>query len=433
VEYVAADFSPCPGSQSSSTRRIPIAYVEIDEQGYFHDQARGQLERALALVREEGNPKYVMVFVHGWFHNASPTDENVRRFKCALHTLQGIDGNAGEDVIGIYIGWRGESLQVPLLRYLTFWDRKNTSEEIGRGSFVELLTRLERTVKPTPDSRNKLMLVGHSFGASVVFNSIGQILLQRFLLDAERLASAMPDAQPAPAHSQSKPGLVSAYGDLVVLVNPAIEATRLMPFFSSLNDYTSRRVDLFSRAQPPRLLILSSEGDQATRMAFPAARIFSTVLESYQGLRVRTPYGTTLLLNERYLDRQTMGNVEELYTHDPLKQATRRSWDGRCPPVDREWLSKAIDDRKQEQRKRGEPETGVSWTKMFEGVGIRLTHRGITTPSNPLWVMAVGTELIPDHSGIATPFMICLFDELLGDPEVVTRQGQQHLKYLRSK
>ena len=428
TEYVAADSSLCPEREAPSTHRIPLAYVEIDEQGYFHDHDRGQVERALALVNQEGKPKYVVVFVHGWFHSASPTDENVHRFKCALNNLQDIEGNAGEDVIGIYIGWRGESLQVPLLRYLTFWDRKNTSEEIGRGSLVELLTRLERIVKRTPDSRNKLMLVGHSFGASVVFNSIGQILLQRFLLDAETLASA----RPAPSHSQSKPGLMSAYGDLVVLVNPAIEATRLMPFFSSLNDYTTKRVDLFSPAQPPRLVILSSEGDKATRMAFPVARIFSTVFESYQDLRVRTPYGTSLQLSQRYLDWQTMGNVEKLYTHDPLKQVTPKRWDGKCPPVNREWLSKAIDERKQEQRKKGESETGVGWAKMFDGARIQLKHRGITTPSNPLWVMAVGTELIPDHSGIANPSMICLFDELLGDPEVVTRQGRKHLEYLRS-
>src|SRR5437899_8824911 len=135
--------------------------------------------------------------------------------------------------------------------------------------------RLEGAVKPTPDTPNKLMVVGHSFGASVVFNSIGQILLARFILDAERLASA----KPTPAHSQSKPGLVSGYGDLVVLVNPAIEATRIVPFFSSLNEYTRKQTDLFSPAQPTRLVILSSEGDWATRITFPAARVFSTLLE----------------------------------------------------------------------------------------------------------------------------------------------------------
>lgn len=427
IEYVVADRSLCPDLPAGSSYRIPVAYVEIDEQGYFQD--RGQIDRALTLVGEDGTPQYVVVFVHGWFHNASHTDDNVRGFKCALNDLQGIDAKAGGRVVGIYIGWRGESLGVPLLRYLTFWDRKNTSDEIGRGSLVEFLTRLERTVKPTPASRNKLMLVGHSFGASVVFNSVGQILLQRFLLDAEKLASAGP----APAHSQSRPGLVSGYGDLVVLVNPAIEATRLIPFFSSLNDYTTRRADLFSASQPARLVILSSEGDRATRIAFPAARAVSTMLESYQDLRINTPYGGTVQVSERFLDWQTMGNVARLHTHAPLRQPSQRRWDGRCPPVDRGWLRRSIEKRKEEQRKNREAETGAGWTKVFEGTGIQLTHHAVTTPSNPLWVMAVGTELIPDHSSIASPALICFFDELLGDLEAVSREGQSHLRFLREK
>lgn len=427
AEFVVADPSLCPELTSVSPHRLPVAYVEIDEQGYFHD--RGQVERALALITDAGKAKYVVVFVHGWFHSAAPRDENVRRFKCALHNLQRIDGNAQEDVIGIYVGWRGESWTIPLIRYATFWDRKNTSEEIGRGSLVEFLTRLERVAKPGPDSRNKLMLVGHSFGASVVFNAISQILLERFLLDAEKLASVGS----APAHPQSKPGLVSGYGDLVVLVNPAIEATRIVPFFSALNEYTTKQADLFSPAQPPRLVILSSEGDWATRGTFPAARVFSTVLESYQNGRLQTPYGTRLELRQRYLDRQTMGNVAEIQTHRPLRRSTSTPWDGTCPPVDPTWLPQAIDERKAEQQKQGESETGAGWSKVFDGTAIVLTHRGVTTPSNPLWIMAVDTELIRDHTAIASPVMICLFDELLGDPTVVNPEGERHQRYLRSK
>lgn len=69
--------------------------------------------------------------------------------------------------------------------------------------------------------------------------------------------------------------------------------------------------------------------------------------------------------------------------------------------------------------------------KVFDGARVELKHRGITAPSNPLWIMAVGQELIPDHNAIANPFMICLFDELLVDPTEVRRQGQEHLRSLR--
>ena len=428
TETFVADSKMCPELTTASQYRIPVAYLEIDDQGYFQD--RGQVEQALATVGGAGKPKYVVVFAHGWFHSASPDDENVHRFKCALNNIQSIDSNVGQEVVGIYIGWRGESWTLPVIRYATFWDRKNTSDEVGRGSLVEFLTRLERVVKPSPDSLNKLMLVGHSFGASVVFNAIGQVLMVRFLLDAEKLASKSE----TPAHSQSKPGLVSGYGDLVVLVNPAIEATRIVPFFSSLNEYTRQQTDLFSPAQPPRLVILSSEGDWATRITFPAARVFSTLLEQYDNNKpLPMPYAKLLVLKQRYLARQTMANVQEIQTHLPLRESTPGPRNGKCPPVESNWLPTAIDERKTEQRKEQQPETGVGWRKVFSGSTIVLTHKGLTTPSNPLWIMAVGTELIRDHTGIANPVVICLFNELLGDPKVVNPEGRRHERYLRSK
>ena len=418
-EVVSADPALCPELKEASPHKIPVAYVEIDEQGYFHD--RDQVNHALELVAKPGKPKYVVVFVHGWFHSASTDDDNVQRFKCALNNIQSIEGNADKEVVGVYVGWRGESWTIPGIKFVTFWDRKNTSDEIGRGSLVEFLTRLEQTVKPPGDDRNKLMLVGHSFGASVVFNSIAPILMERFLLDTARLAS-----KTAGGHSQSKPGLVSGYGDLVVLVNPAIEATRIMPFFSMLNAYTGEQPDLFAPGQPARLVILSSEGDWATRVTFPVARVFSTMLEVYADRELVTPYKSSIKLGQRYLDRQTMGNVAEIQTHHPLKEA--QPWNGKCPQnrSDSNWLEDAIKARMEEQRAKGETPTGAGWWRVFGGSTIAIAHRGITTPSNPLWIMAVSTKLIPSHSGIANPVLICLFDELLSDPEKAKSAGEQY-------
>jgi hypothetical protein len=427
IERFRADATFCPGLTKWSPNPIPIAYLEVDEQGALQD--RPQVERALSLVRGGTNSKYVVVFVHGWFHNAKNDDANVREFKCALNGLQTIDDNAQEDVVGIYVGWRGRSLLVPLVEYATFWDRKNTSDEVGRGSLVEFLMRLEGAVKPTPDSRNKLMVVGHSFGASAVFNAIGQILLARFILDAERLAAAGS----TPVHAQSRPGLVSGYGDLVVLINPAIEATRIVPFFAALNEYTRHQVDLLSPAQPPRLVVLSSTGDWATRLTFPAARAVSTLLESYQDSRMPTPYGPDIEIRERHLDWQTMGNATILQTHEPLERTAPGSWNGTCLPARPEWAEQAIDARKVEQRRLGQPDTGAGWSTVFDGTGITLRHRGITTPSNPLWILAVDTALISGHSDITRPVVMCFFNELLGDPKAIESKGLEQDKNLQDK
>src|SRR5262249_32083460 len=157
---------------------------------------------------------------------------------------------------------------------------------------------------------------------------------------------------------------------------------------------------------------------------FPAARIFSTLLEQFDNNKpLPMPYAKPMVLSQRYLARQTMANVDEIQTHRPLREAKGASWDGTCPAVESNWLPAAIEKRKAEQRDKHEPETGTGWTTMFGGSTIQLTHKGVTTPSNPLWIMAVGTELIPGHTAITNPVLICLLDELLGDPNVVNPQG----------
>jgi hypothetical protein len=204
-----------------------------------------------------------------------------------------------------------------------------------------------------------------------------------------------------------------------------------VPFWAALNEYTVKRPELFAPGQPPRLVILSSEGDWATRRTFPAARFFSTLLESYTDRELVTPYGATLALDQRRLDWQTMGNVEDLQTHDPLHET--EPWSGKCPPGDPDWLVRAIDERKAAQRARGEADTGAGWERRFGGSSVAVSHRGITTPSNPVWIMAVGKELIRDHSAIASPLMICFLDELLPDPTAVKRRGERHEREMRER
>jgi hypothetical protein len=137
-----------------------------------------------------------------------------------------------------------------------------------------------------------------------------------------------------------------------------------------------------------------------------------------------TPYGGPVNLGQRYLDRQTMGNVEELQTHLPLHGSPQ--WSARCPPAEADWLARAIGERKAEQRAKNQTETGAGWQKVFGAASITVQHRGMSAPSNPLWIMAVGTELIPDHSGISNPSVICFFNELLGDPATTKQEGERH-------
>ncbi len=175
-----------------------------------------------------------------------------------------LSGAPPREVAGVYLGWRGGSVTVPLLENLTFWDRKNTAQKVGHGGVTEVLSRLEliKQDKESTDpghSRTRLVVVGHSFGGAVVSTALAQVLESRFVQTI------------GPAGVQSD---VAGFADLVVLINPAFEAMQ----FSPLSDMATERGTYFA-SQLPVVLELTSEADYATRYAFPAGRWLSTRFE----------------------------------------------------------------------------------------------------------------------------------------------------------
>src|SRR5439155_191070 len=95
------------------------------------------------------------------------------------------DGGRNRAVVGVYLGWRGLSLKIPLIQWATFWTRKAAAERIGEAQALETLTALEdldRELQKNgrPDSR--LILLGHSFGSTLfqrARNSIQSGLMTR--------------------------------------------------------------------------------------------------------------------------------------------------------------------------------------------------------------------------------------------------------------
>lgn len=113
-------------------------------------------------------------------------------------------------VVGIYVGWRGESIAIPGVNNITFWDRKNTAHEVGYLGMAELLLRLEeiRNIKNTqePPIKSRLVVIGHSFGGAAVYSATAQILADRFINSTK---------------DKNYVGDAAGFGDLVVLLNPA--------------------------------------------------------------------------------------------------------------------------------------------------------------------------------------------------------------------
>ncbi|MEQ1601132.1 MAG: esterase [Methylophilaceae bacterium] len=249
-----------------------LGFIEFDDQGQLWD--RKQMKAVVdKFATEAANKDLLMVvFVHGWQHNAAPEDGNIKTFRNVLTKLSmdekhfsEASGQPARQVAGVYLGWRGESISVPLVKNLTFWDRKNTAEKVGHGGVTEVLNRLEQ-LKSAKDSTQsgssatRLIVIGHSFGGAIVHNALTQILESRFI------------------HTTGPAGLASdakGFGNLVVLINPAFEAGQYTP----LSDMSTER-GFYFESQLPVVAILTSEADYATRYAFPAGRWLSTLFES---------------------------------------------------------------------------------------------------------------------------------------------------------
>jgi hypothetical protein len=188
---------------------------------------------------------YVIVFVHGWRHDASIGDQNVAdlrhyaahaaRFlavRCQFekdHNLEQM--HCDTRVTAIYVGWRGARVNERAMRgfplyglgsfiaevasWPTLFDRKPVSEQIAPAA-LSALRAIERQISttdsdanPRPNSpHNKMIVFGHSLGGNLLATS-----LQDDLIKAVRL---------------HKPGdaVPPVLGNLVVLINPASEAEK---------------------------------------------------------------------------------------------------------------------------------------------------------------------------------------------------------------
>jgi len=243
-------------------------FVEYDEFGHAFDphEMSNAVAQATATAAANG---LVIVYVHGWHHNASKSDGNVDSFQKVLERAAEIDASYGvppRPILGVYVGWRGESVNShhwysKLFSELTFWDRKNTAHAVGNGEVLELLQRLSSIRQAHQDSR--LVVIGHSFGGAVVYSTLAHKLIEQILADED----------PAVNQEQLLPP-VSPW-DLAIVVNPAFEAMRLRPQF----ELASSRE--YGPEQGPHLVLITSTADSATGIFFPIGRKLSTMFDTY--------------------------------------------------------------------------------------------------------------------------------------------------------
>ncbi|NNE63649.1 MAG: lipase [Gammaproteobacteria bacterium] len=379
-----------PGQDSE----FELAFVEFNDQGQLRDRKQMQAVLDHYYKIASDNDVLLIVFAHGWHHSASPGDANILEFRRLLSRVSKIESVAGDakskarKVLGLYIGWRGDSITLPGLKEVTFWDRKSTAQEIGLQGVTEVLLKLEEIVNvkagmeedvPKP-LNSRLVVIGHSFGGALIYTALQQVLADRFV-DSRKTKTYSGDA--------------GGFGDLVLLVNPAFEALR----FATLYDISQHGCRRYLESQLPKLVILTSESDYATKLAFPLGRIFSTLFESHTTLTRRqcTKQGVKeLLVDEGEADRNTVGHFEPYLTHRllPAKTKMTRSADFSYRQARNSWAR---------QQQMG--------TLNFEDTD--LIHLGKTRPLNPYLNVKVDSELISDHNDIWGDSVISFVRDLI--------------------
>lgn len=314
-----------------------LHFVEFDDQGELFPDigqngvAATQMERFLARVRSNpvDTPTSIVVFVHGWKHNAQSADSNVRWFRAMLDKISIVESktNCPRHVVGLYAAWRGDATPLPDLgKDATFWTRKKTAGRVADGQVRELLGRLRaiqdirnarwnglvETSRRNPDALSssganlacakaiRLTIVGHSFGGLIVYNALSPSLIR----DVSDLNERIRDAP-----SASVDPVLSREGDLIVTINPAVEAAAFVPLSRAARAARPRSY------HAPVFVSITSADDDATGIAFPAARFFNTLLNKY-------PAGAD---GERTAALDTIGHDQDLidYRLDTLSALNR--------------------------------------------------------------------------------------------------------------
>jgi hypothetical protein len=167
------------------------------------------------------------------------------------------------NVVGVYFAWSGDSLKIPIVNTLTFWDRKRVAERIAsNGDCLDAIEQLSQAARI--HEKSYIFLIGHSFGG---------LILERTVEHTLRTLQGQ----------QVKPPW-----DLALILNPASDSVlvrQLVRDLESLYRYDPRPVpdsplkwagryeprsggDPISENQPT-IVELQSENDSATGLTFP--------------------------------------------------------------------------------------------------------------------------------------------------------------------
>jgi hypothetical protein len=289
----------------SASTPICLAFIEVDDMGELFD--KGEVDTALAVIRRANDQArslppqsapIVITFVHGWKNNAAPENANVEGFISALQQIY--QKNPARQVIGIYVGWRGDLIRsyFPISRQFSYYNREATAIRVPGATLSTALARI--AARTHENDHGLVVFIGHSFGGLLLERSVSESTASQiaqetiFSQEAQEAAETSKNSTDAnekqiadqlERDSTRATQLASnSRADLVIFINPAGAATeakqmldfltyngyRYQPGLSSGSGSGDSSPAVPGRdADRPLIVSLSSTADLATKVALP--------------------------------------------------------------------------------------------------------------------------------------------------------------------
>jgi hypothetical protein len=450
---------PNIGSDAGESTSYSLNFLEFDETGQLFDER--QFQSIFDIVRSQDT--YLIVFIHGWRHDAAIADEDVRRFRTLLGYAAAfvkqrslLDRYEHTKVAGLFVGWRGRAvadcgaLCTPYVAP-TFFGRKATSDVLGP-HVVGTLRKLEGAFAQNALQRqasyaNRMLVIGHSFGGNILASALSSEVIKQLERHEEGDTFSPP------------------LGDLALLINPASEAKRWTTIQEKVralgkvrgdNRLTYELFRLFPATQRPVLVSMTSacswpEGqdvaddlrnrkvacDVPTGTYFPIARYLSGYRDADQVKTIghldpdpqqppRSPLNSLGTSHE--IELNGSAKIESNYQNAAYGKDTAK-----CAIIDG-WLRKAIDDKSAASASG----YGEGWdtghtaatsltpsSRKGKTLFAQVRHstyrdwngRIISGPRDPFWNMRALDTAISGHGGYMSYRVWCLVNQIvLDDP-----------------
>jgi len=385
---------PCWQRSIEERDDYDLLFAEFDDQGWiqntYHKDAPAKKDHLEALFdrlndlikQHQAHGISLVLFIHGWHHNAQANDANVREFRELLEDTALVEGEKkGRRVVGLYVGWRGESVTAAGVNMLTFWERKSVAERVAQGSVRELFARLGVLRAKVGSKAMRMITIGHSFGGLITFQALSSEFIRSATMYNEN-----------PCGDDDKCRFLSRFGDLVVIVNPAFEGARYEPL-----KVAGQRLKEVSPTQMPIVIVATTQADWATGVAFPAARILNPLFESVPDV-------------EQQANLKTVGHNARYTTHH-LSVCGKD--EVRCPSVCQRPVALSSNEKNRDQRRQHVTDEATHMAAIAKrGIrpveylcdGLKLTGTPEWTPlNNPYWVVDTSKYVMEGHNDIFNP------------------------------